>query len=141
MGDEECERVSVGARCAAFYYGINLNDAGVPGRWITLGYCARGCVRATDCTDGRVCVASANLIDDRIDFVCQTTTRTGATGAACTAGSGCQSGLCVNLGASSVCMAPCQVDSDCPLALACRAVSLYRPVSGVTYEARGCLPR
>ncbi len=140
-GDDQCSRVAAGARCAAFYYGINLNEAGAPGRWITLGYCARGCVRATDCTDGRVCVASANLIDDRIDFVCQTTSRTGAAGAPCTAGSTCQSGLCVNLGTSSVCMAPCQVDSDCPLALACRAVSLYRPVSGITYEARGCLPR
>jgi hypothetical protein len=140
-GDDECGRVSAGARCVAFYYGINLSDAGVPGRWITLGYCARGCTRATDCADGRACVASANLIDDRLDFVCQTTTRVGATGAACTSGSMCQSGLCVNLGTSAVCMAPCAVDSDCPLALACRAVSLFRPVTGVPYEARGCLPR
>ena len=140
-GDDECARVAAGSRCVAFFYGSNLNDAGVPGQWITLGYCARACSRQADCTEGRACVASANLIDDRLDFVCQTTTRPGATGATCTAGSMCQSGLCVNVGATAVCMDPCTTDADCPATSACRAVSLYRPVSGVPYDARGCLPR
>ncbi len=140
-GDDECARVAAGSRCVAFFYGSNLNDAGVPGRWITLGYCARACARQADCTEGRACVASANLIDDRLDFVCQTTTRPGTTGATCTTGSMCQSGLCVNVGTTAVCMAPCTTDADCPSTYACRAVSLYRPVSGVPYDARGCLPR
>lgn len=141
-GESECQRIAAGAHCVAFYYGLNLNDAGTPSRWATLGYCVRGCQRPSDCTDGRACVASANLLDDRIDFVCQTTTRPGGAGATCTTGSQCQSGLCVNLGpGSAVCLAPCITDGDCPSTLTCRTVTLYRPISGGAYEARACLPR
>jgi hypothetical protein len=132
--------VLAGSRCVAFYYGLEL-DGGTPSRWASLGYCVRGCTRAADCSAGRACVASANLVDDRLDFVCQTTARPGVAGAPCTTGSMCQSGLCINVSpTSSVCLAPCASSVDCPSPLVCRPISLIRPVTGVPYDARGCLP-
>ncbi len=142
-GDAECTRLAPGSRCIATVYGLDL-DGGTPSRWATLGSCAPGCARASDCTGGRACIATANLAEDRIDFICATTTRTGGPGAACSSmgANTCQSGLCVSTAPpSGVCMAPCTADGDCTSGLTCQTVNLIRPVSGTSYPARGCLPR
>src|SRR5581483_11745340 len=77
-GDTDCASVAPGSLCVGLLYGLlPIDDAGMPASWLTFGACAPSCMRNGDCTGGRVCLPTANLIIDRLHFTCGTTTRTG----------------------------------------------------------------
>ncbi len=144
-GDADCTAIAAGSRCVAMIFGLPpISDAGIPATWQTFGACTPGCARNADCGAGRVCLPTANLLLDRLDLTCGTTTVAGTAGTPCTDGSTCASGLCI-LGAfadggGGACTAPCVTNADCPAAAPVCSPITYETPSGGPQPGNGCLP-